>query len=155
MAERSFADSKELHGLRYCRMRGLSKVTEQCLLTAAVQNMKKTASLCRGSTSDFFALFLCFNKKTKPILASDGLCQWYGRTQKSTPKTVYIDLICAHRGICVWMRKALQWIAYPKKTTNNLYGEPEGPCRFSVPRCREFRQDQTYPRFLGESGRPT
>ncbi|MFR7609477.1 MAG: hypothetical protein ACLUZ4_01515, partial [Christensenellaceae bacterium] len=82
---------------RYCRMRGLSKVTEQCLLTAAVQNMKKTASLCRGSTSDFFVLFLCFNKKTKPILASDWLCQWYGRTQKSTPKTVYIDLICVHR----------------------------------------------------------
>lgn len=41
--ERSFADSKELHGLRYCRMRGLSKVSEQCLLTATVQNMKKIA----------------------------------------------------------------------------------------------------------------
>lgn len=41
--ERSFADSKELHGLRYCRMRGLAKVSEQCLLTAAVQNMKKIA----------------------------------------------------------------------------------------------------------------
>ena len=41
--ERSFADSKELHGLRYCRMRGLSKVAEQCLLTAAVQNMKTIA----------------------------------------------------------------------------------------------------------------
>lgn len=27
--ERSFADSKELFGLRYCRMRGLSKVAEQ------------------------------------------------------------------------------------------------------------------------------
>lgn len=52
--------SKELHGLRYCRMRGLSKVTEQCLLTAAVQNMKKTASLCRGvhptSSRFFYAL---------------------------------------------------------------------------------------------------
>ena len=41
--ERSFADSKELHGLRYARLRGLSGVTEQCLLTAAVQNMKKIA----------------------------------------------------------------------------------------------------------------
>lgn len=41
--ERSFADSKELHGLRYCRMRGLSKVSEQCLLTAVCQNMKKIA----------------------------------------------------------------------------------------------------------------
>lgn len=41
--ERSFADSKNLHGLRYARMRGLGKVSEQCLLTAAVQNMKKIA----------------------------------------------------------------------------------------------------------------
>lgn len=41
--ERSFADSKELHGLRYARMRGISKVIEQCLLTAACQNMKKIA----------------------------------------------------------------------------------------------------------------
>jgi hypothetical protein len=41
--ERSFADSKQLHGLRYCHMRGLENVQEQCLLTAAVQNMKKIA----------------------------------------------------------------------------------------------------------------
>lgn len=45
--ERSFADAKELFGLRYSRMRGLFKVAEQCLLTAAVQNMKKIA-MCRG-----------------------------------------------------------------------------------------------------------
>lgn len=44
--ERSFADSKELFGLRYCRMRGLEKVAEQCLLTAAAQNMKKIAMCC-------------------------------------------------------------------------------------------------------------
>lgn len=44
--ERSFADSKELFGLRYCRMRGLAKVSEQCLLTAAAQNMKKIAMCC-------------------------------------------------------------------------------------------------------------
>ena len=30
--ERSFAESKELHGLRYCRMRGNERVSEQCLL---------------------------------------------------------------------------------------------------------------------------
>lgn len=41
--ERSFADSKELHGHRYARRRGLKKVFEQCLLCAAVQNMKKIA----------------------------------------------------------------------------------------------------------------
>lgn len=65
--ERSFADSKELHGLRYCRMRGLSKVAEQCLLTAAVQNMKKIARLCWRGTSNFFMLLLCFGKNTKPV----------------------------------------------------------------------------------------
>lgn len=41
--ERSFADAKELHGLRYARMRGIPNVLEQCLLTAAAQNMKKMA----------------------------------------------------------------------------------------------------------------
>lgn len=43
--ERSFADAKELHGLRYARMRGLARVREQCLLTAAAQNMKKIATV--------------------------------------------------------------------------------------------------------------
>ena len=42
--ERSFADSKELHGLRYCRLRGLKKASEQALLTAACQNIKKIAT---------------------------------------------------------------------------------------------------------------
>ncbi len=41
--EQSFADSKELHGLRYCRLRGLQNAGEQVLLTAACQNMKKIA----------------------------------------------------------------------------------------------------------------
>lgn len=41
--ERSFADAKELHGYRYARFRGKSKVQAQCLLTAAAQNMKKIA----------------------------------------------------------------------------------------------------------------
>lgn len=53
--ERSFADSKELHGLRYCRLRGLAKANEQCLLTAAVQNMKKIA-LCLSRRP--YSLFL-------------------------------------------------------------------------------------------------
>lgn len=42
-AERSFADGKELHGHRYARLRSLDKVQEQCLLSAACQNMKKIA----------------------------------------------------------------------------------------------------------------
>jgi hypothetical protein len=43
--ERSFADAKELHGLRYARYRGLAKVREQCLLTTIAQNIKKMALL--------------------------------------------------------------------------------------------------------------
>jgi transposase len=43
--ERSFADGKQLHGQRYMRMRGLLRAQEQCLLSAACQNIKKMALL--------------------------------------------------------------------------------------------------------------
>jgi len=52
--ERSFADAKQLHGHRYARYRGLSRVRSQCLLAAACQNMKKIALLL----ARLFALFL-------------------------------------------------------------------------------------------------
>lgn len=41
--ERSFADAKQLFGHRYARFRSLARVTWQCLLAAAAQNMKKIA----------------------------------------------------------------------------------------------------------------
>lgn len=41
--ERSFADAKELHGLRRCRFRGREKTQEQALMTAVAQNLKKIA----------------------------------------------------------------------------------------------------------------
>lgn len=41
--ERSFADAKVLHGLRYCRFRGREKVQQQVLMTATAQNIKKIA----------------------------------------------------------------------------------------------------------------
>jgi len=41
--ERSFAEAKELHGLRTARMLGLANMLEQSFLTAAVQNMKRIA----------------------------------------------------------------------------------------------------------------
>lgn len=63
--ERSFADSKNLHGLRYARFRGIKKVSEQCLLTAAVQNMKKIA---RVLSHYFLArLELCFSYYCKNV----------------------------------------------------------------------------------------
>ena len=42
--ERSFADAKELHGHRYARYRSLARVTFQCLIAAAAQNIKKIAN---------------------------------------------------------------------------------------------------------------
>ena len=73
-------------------MRGLSKVTEQCLLTAAVQNMKKTVSLCRGSTSDFFALFLCFNKKQSLSLLQMGFVSGMDALKRVRRK-LYISIL--------------------------------------------------------------
>jgi transposase len=43
--ERSFADGKQLHGQRYARMRGRTRVQQQCLLAATAQNIKKIALL--------------------------------------------------------------------------------------------------------------
>jgi hypothetical protein len=39
--ERSFVDAKELHGFRYCRLRGRKKVIGQALLTSVFQNYEK------------------------------------------------------------------------------------------------------------------
>jgi Transposase and inactivated derivatives len=41
--ERSFAEAKENHGLRYARMLGIRNMREQSFLTAAVQNIKRLA----------------------------------------------------------------------------------------------------------------
>ena len=55
--ERSFADSKQLHGHRYARMRGLARVREQCLLSAACQNMKKMALILSRKGKSLFMAF--------------------------------------------------------------------------------------------------
>jgi hypothetical protein len=67
--ERSFADSKELHGLRYCRMRGVKRVSEQCLLTAAVQNMKKIALVLHGRLSPLLLSLFKLTRNNESILA--------------------------------------------------------------------------------------
>lgn len=62
--ERSFADAKQLHGHRYIRMRGLLRAQEQCLLSAACQNMKKMALLlCQpGENEDQSSLRAIFRR---------------------------------------------------------------------------------------------
>ena len=69
--ERSFADSKQLHGHRYAKMRGIKKVTEQCLLTAISQNIKKIALTIARRDGDsinnsFFALYKAIWASIKP-----------------------------------------------------------------------------------------
>ena len=54
--ERSFAEAKELHGLRYARMLGIRNMYEQSFLTDAVQNMKRIAMAFRFP---FSLLILC------------------------------------------------------------------------------------------------
>lgn len=56
--ERSFADAKQLHGYRYARFRGKSKVENQCLLTAIVQNIKKMVKLAEYLDSENVITFI-------------------------------------------------------------------------------------------------
>ena len=60
--ERSFADAKQLHGHRYARYRGLRRVSGQCLLAAACQNMKKIALLLARFFYAFGLLSLTRNR---------------------------------------------------------------------------------------------
>jgi hypothetical protein len=66
--ERSFADAKQLHGHREARMRGRSKVQQQCLLAATAQNIKKIAMLLSTMTS-----------KTPPLLLQALLALYQGQ----------------------------------------------------------------------------
>ena len=60
--ERSFAEAKVNHGLRFARMLGIRNMREQCFLTAAIQNIKRMVS------SFFLALF-CFSLQQNPAFA--------------------------------------------------------------------------------------
>ena len=62
--ERSFAEAKENHGLRYARMLGIANMREQCFLTAAVQNIERLVASLQ-------LLFLYF----PPSFLNLGLCQ--------------------------------------------------------------------------------
>jgi transposase len=61
--ERSFADAKQLHGLRYARGRGLASMREQSFLTAAAQNIKKMAR----AASYLFVRFVFLASYSKPL----------------------------------------------------------------------------------------
>jgi len=68
--ERSFADAKQLHGHRYARFRGLSRVQRQCLLAAACQNMKKMALVLARKDVDLCALFRLWRHQIRKLTSS-------------------------------------------------------------------------------------
>ena len=57
--ERSFAEAKENHGLRYARMLGIRNMREQCFLTAAVQNIKRLVASFYRAFPAFLAFYPC------------------------------------------------------------------------------------------------
>ena len=65
--ERSFAEAKELHGLRYARMLGRRNMYEQSFLTAAVQNMKRIARAFRSLFSVLPYAFRAASKRKQPL----------------------------------------------------------------------------------------
>lgn len=69
--ERSYADSKELHGFRYCRFRGRTATQEQSYLTAAVQNMKKIATVLWRNL-----FYLVLQLYHSPLMKNSCLLQW-------------------------------------------------------------------------------
>ncbi len=68
--ERSFADSKQLHGYRYARFRGLQKVREQSLFTAITQNIKKITLILtkEGGLLSYFTHILAFARKKLAVV---------------------------------------------------------------------------------------
>lgn len=60
--ERSFAEAKVNHGLRFARMLGIRNMREQCFLTAAIQNIKRMVS-------SFFLVHFCFSLQQNPAFA--------------------------------------------------------------------------------------
>lgn len=58
--ERSFAEAKELHGLRRCRFRGREKTQEQVLMTAIAQNLKRIARMLTKRATGIFSVRLIY-----------------------------------------------------------------------------------------------
>jgi transposase len=87
--ERSFADSKQLHGHRYARLRGIGKVFEQCLLCTAVQNMKKIALVV--DRDDLLRLL----KQLRPFWTPYKFYIWLLRKLDSL-KTTFLQIAIKH-----------------------------------------------------------
>ena len=73
--ERSFADAKELHGLRRTRFRGREHVQNQAYMTAIAQNIKKIARHLQKGVGCFASVaLLCVRCRVRDVrLAFNGL----------------------------------------------------------------------------------
>ena len=81
--ERSFAEAKVNHGLRYARMLGIKNMREQCFLTAAVQNIKRlVASLAPYS-------FPGPSFQNPALRLKCRVCQWSGRRFTKTKRRCF------------------------------------------------------------------
>ena len=87
--ERSFADSKQLHGHRYARLRGRGKVFEQCLLCSAVQNMKKIALVV--DRDDLLRLL----RRLRLFWQFQKLYKWVSK-ELDRSMTSYVQIACKH-----------------------------------------------------------
>ena len=83
--ERSFADGKQLHGHRYARRRGLDKVKEQCLLSAACQNMKKIAT--HKARKAFLSLIDWLMTLVRPLRYRYGECSLFAAYKRASVTT--------------------------------------------------------------------
>ena len=111
--ERSFAEAKELHGLRYARMLGIRNMYEQSFLTAAIQDMKRIAKAFRFRFSALRGCFLSeaapFRPLKKPLnLEKAAFLASFGRSQRSWK-------ILRHKalGLCPKPRRTPHFISSP------------------------------------------
>ncbi len=79
--ERSFAEAKENHGLRYARMLGIANMREQCFLTAAVQNIKRLVASLRRA---FLYLIPCIYTQMQGFVNGLGRPPYSGRPRALT-----------------------------------------------------------------------
>ncbi|MFB9219808.1 transposase [Kurthia sibirica] len=65
--ELSFANSKELHGMRYARYRGALKVMRQVLTTTIIQNLLRLANLESAKKMGWFLTYEPIIKNSKNL----------------------------------------------------------------------------------------
>jgi transposase len=105
--ERSFADSKQLHGLRYAKMRGLCKVAEQCLLSAACQNMKKIALvLTRIAAAAAKVVKTAAEKADKSPGGGPGKAP-VGKVEPIT----HLEAASGSHAKIIWLERAIAWMS--------------------------------------------